>query len=317
MKIPVLLLVYNRPKETQNILRHLENLNVKNLFISLDGPKNNKKDKVLNSQIQKTIKLFKIKNKKIKINSFKKNYGCKIAVEKGINWFFTKVDRGIILEDDCLPTKSFFLFCKMMLKKYENTKVKVISGNNFLKKKIKINDHYYFSNFNHCWGWATWKVAWSSYDRSLKNWKTFKKTNKWKFFFDNEIDKKYWEKIFDLCQTNYFDSWAYPWLFSIWYNNGCTIIPKYNLVKNIGLKGTHNSFYTKFDFNVKNLEPNFKHPKKININKRADNFVMKNFFKPNNFLWPTRFFYLLKMFVLQPFIFTNIAMKKINKYVFN
>ena len=48
MKIPVLLLVYNRPKETQNILRHLENLNVKNLFISLDGPKNNKKDKVLN-----------------------------------------------------------------------------------------------------------------------------------------------------------------------------------------------------------------------------------------------------------------------------
>ena len=55
MKIPVLLLVYNRPKETQNILRHLENLNVKNLFITLDGPKNNKKDK---EELSKKIEIL-------------------------------------------------------------------------------------------------------------------------------------------------------------------------------------------------------------------------------------------------------------------
>ena len=96
-------------------------------------------------------------------------------------------------------------------------------------------------------------------------------------FFKNETDKRYWEKIFDLCLKNYFDSWAYPWLLSIWYENGCTIIPKYNLVKNIGAVGTHNSFYSKFKFPTRNLTKKLKHPTKIEINDLADNFVMENF----------------------------------------
>ena len=74
-----------------------------------------------------------------------------------------------------------------MLKKYEDTDVKVISGNNFLRNKIKIKDHYYFSRFNHCWGWATWKSAWALYDGNFKDWEKFKKTKKWKFFFQTRL----------------------------------------------------------------------------------------------------------------------------------
>ena len=311
MKLPVLLLAYNRPRETLKILNFLIELKIKNIFISLDGPKENLIDKKKCNELLKSINLLKKKN--IKVNLLKKNNGCKRAVEKGINWFFSYNKKGIILEDDCLPNKSFFLFCEKMLKKYENTDVKVISGNNFLKNKIKINDHYYFSKFNHCWGWATWKAAWSLYDANFKNWQKFKKTQKWKSFFSNKIDRKYWEKIFDLCEKNHFDSWAYPWLYSIWYNKGCTIIPKYNLVSNVGVAGTHNSFYKKLNFPTKQLSSNYKYPKKIKINDLADNFVMENFFIPKNFLWPTRLIYLLKRFVLNPILFFKITFKKIKK----
>ena len=45
MKLPVLLLAYNRPKETLKILRYLIKLKVENIYISLDGPKKNINDK--------------------------------------------------------------------------------------------------------------------------------------------------------------------------------------------------------------------------------------------------------------------------------
>ncbi len=311
MKLPVLLLLYNRSEEAKKILKYLFKLKIRNIYISIDGPKNNEHDKKSFNEILNFLNLPKYK--KIKLNFLKKNYGCKRAVEKGISWFFSKEKKGIILEDDCVPNKSFFIFCEKMLNKYEGTEIKVISGNNFLKKNIKIQDHYYFSKFNHCWGWATWRKEWKLYDGKLKNWKKFKNSKIWKNFFKNNTDKKYWEKIFDLSYKNYFDSWAYPWLFSIWYNKGCTIIPKYNLVKNIGFKGTHNSFYSKNDFSTYELTQKYRYPKKISINENADDFIMKNFFVPKNFLWPSRFLYLFKRFLLNPLLFIMTLTKKIKK----
>jgi|TARA_B110000503_G_C7120354_1_gene402214 hypothetical protein len=311
MKLPVLLLIYNRPKETQKILNYLVKIRIKKIFISIDGPKQTKKDKDSSKKVE--LILNKFRNKNIIINKLNKHYGCKKAVEKGISWFFNNVKKGIILEDDCIPSKSFFLFCEKMLNRYYNTQVKVISGNNFLKNEIKVNNHYYFSKFNHCWGWATWKEAWSIYDGDLKNWERFKSSKRWDNFFNNSTNKLYWEKIFDLSKKNYFDSWAYPWLYSIWYNRGFTIIPKYNLVKNVGLKGTHNTFYLKSDFKVKNLEKNYKHPAKMVFNEKADNYVMKNFFKPKNFLWPTRLLFLSKMLFLNPKIFIKVSIKKLKR----
>ena len=177
MKLPVLLLAYNRPKETKIIIDYLIKLKVNQIYISIDGPKKNSRDQILSQELNFIIKSYK----KIKINKLNKNFGCKIAVEKGIKWFFKNVESGIILEDDCIPSKSFFVFCDKLLIKYKNSNVKVISGNNFLNNNIKIKEHYYFSRFNHCWGWATWKRAWLLYDS--KNEKTGKNLKKLKMEF--------------------------------------------------------------------------------------------------------------------------------------
>ena len=312
MKIPVLLLVYNRPNETKKVLNKLRQFKINKLFISSDGSKDNYKDQKLYLQTQKIIKKFK--NKNVKIQILDNNYGCKIAVTKAINWFFSQVEEGIILEDDCIPNKSFFDFCKKMLKKYRYSNIKVISGNNFLNGKVKIEEDYYFSKYNHCWGWATWKHAWKLYDSEMIKWERFKETKKWKKLIGEKIERNYWEKIFDLCKKNKIDSWAYPWLYSIWLKEGFTIIPKYNLVKNIGLLGAHNAFNTKFNLKTKNISSKLNHPKKIAINDFADAYVLKNFFKPKNFLYPFRLLYIFKLFINNPIKFIKIIYKKlINK----
>ena len=63
MNLPVLLLAYNRPRQTLKILNFLVNQNIKNIFISLDGPKKNIIDKEKSKNLIKDIKL--IKKKKI------------------------------------------------------------------------------------------------------------------------------------------------------------------------------------------------------------------------------------------------------------
>ncbi len=309
MNISVLLLVYNRPKETSRILKLLSKYKFKKIYVSSDGPKKNDE---LNINFHKNVSILNsLDKKKYSINRLKKNYGCKIAVSKGINWFFKNETKGIILEDDCIPNSSFFKFCEIMLNKYKKSNVMVISGNNFLRNKIKIDQSYYFSKYNHCWGWATWKRSWIKYDGDMKKWKKFKSSKKWKTLLNNNTERRYWEKIFNLCKSNKIDSWAYPWLLSIWINNGCTIIPKYNLVKNIGEIGTNNSFYKKNDYKTKKLNFNLIHPNKIKINLKADSFVMENFFKPNNTLFPGRLLYIINLFLNNPVRFMKLSYKKI------
>ena len=37
-----------------------------------------------------------------------------------ISWFFEQEERGIILEDDCVPNLDFFTFCETYFQLFEN-----------------------------------------------------------------------------------------------------------------------------------------------------------------------------------------------------
>ena len=314
-KIPVLLLAYNRTKNIKKILKILKELKVVKLYVSLDGPKNTRLDIRQNDRIKLFFENKKWKHK-IKKNYLKKNHGCRDGVSNGINWFFKNEKMGIILEDDCLPNKSFFEFCKRNLIYFKNNKkIGCITGNNFQKNNSLSEYEYYFSKYPHCWGWATWKRSWKIYDRNIKFWKKFKLTNYWKNYFDNQNEHKYWNMIFDNCYNKKIDSWAFPWALCLWKKNLLTVTPTVNLVKNLGFgeKATHtisksdDMFYQYYE-----LSNNLKKPKITKADKKMDTYVFNNHFKGKNYLWPYRFFYLIKYFFEDPANFIKKLNKKIN-----
>ena len=164
-----------------------------------------------------------------------KNLGCKIAVSSAITWFFENVEQGIILEDDCLPNQSFFVFCEQMLELYkDDQRIMHISGDNFDFGQKRGNADYYFSKLNHIWGWATWKRAWKHYDLEMPTLEEFIENNYIKDIFnDKEIAKK-WINNFKKAKNGKVNTWDYQWTYTIWSKNGLAIIPSKNLVKNIG-----------------------------------------------------------------------------------
>jgi hypothetical protein len=176
LNTPVVLILYNRPKKTLNLINIVKKVKPKKIFLIIDGPKNTKKDKNCCKKVIEVLKKINWKCSKNFIIS-EKNLGLKKRVVTGLDLVFQKVSTAIILEDDCMPNVSFFYFCQFLLKKFYNKKkISGISGNKFNKEKI--NESIYFSKFFSIWGWATWARYWKKFDISIKFWPKYKNSKK-------------------------------------------------------------------------------------------------------------------------------------------
>ena len=239
---PVLFLIFNRPDTTQKVFDAIKKAKTKQLFVAADGPRENKEgEKEKCEQARKIIEQVDW-DCKVKTLFRDKNLGCKVAVSSAIDWFFKNVKEGIILEDDCLPSQSFFWFCRELLEHYrDDTRIMIISGDNFQFDRKRGDGSYYFSKYPHRWGWATWRRVWKHYDVNMKNFEEFKKEAQINNVFNIKQQQKYWTKIFQIVYEGKIDTWDYQWAYSCFINNGLCIMPNVNLVSNIGfgLDSTH------------------------------------------------------------------------------
>lgn len=286
---PVLFLFFNRPIETKKVFRTLAKSKPKKLYLASDGAReiNNELD------IVTELREFIIQNInwECEVNTLfrDKNLGCKDAVSEAISWFFKTEKKGIILEDDCLPTESFFFFCEELLRKYEHDmRIWHISGVNFQDNKTKIDESYYFSRLPNVWGWATWSNRWASYNKELKNLNDESLNNILKDVVQNKSQLNYYKNILNKVSNNEIDTWDYSWNYSIWSNFGLSISPNKNLISNIGFgpQATHTKD-TGLLSNLPTEEISFPllHPKDIKPNKEADGVLLsKTVITPKDFI---------------------------------
>jgi len=173
------------------------------------------------------------------------NLGCRIGIPGGLDTVFAQVDSAIILEDDCVPAASFFPYCEEMLKRYAtDSRIWTICGSNFFPASAYFSNHsYLFSGYPETWGWATWKRAWSRYDKDISLWPKAKLEGILGVFFPTSEEREYWESIFQKVfdHTTFSDPWDYQWLFLSWCNNALSVVPMENLISNIGFnsEATH------------------------------------------------------------------------------
>ena len=242
-KTPVLIIIFNRPIFVKNLINILRQVKPSKIYVVADGPRNfilEDKDNCIKAreEINKIDWVCDIKRK-----YSDKNLGCGINPSEGISWALKDSEEVIILEDDCMPNIEFFRFCDNLLEKYKlNDQVMMVSGNNHTFNKYDFSHSYDFSHHTQTSGWATWRRAWSKYDISMSSWPEFRSFDWLESFTGSKKAAKFWLKIFDMCYNNELNSaWDYQWTYCCWVNNGINIIPKVNLVSNIGFssQATH------------------------------------------------------------------------------
>ena len=299
VKNPVLIRFFNRPNKIKKVMAILKKVKPKQLYLLADGPRpsKGKREKKL---VEITRQIATEINWKcnVKKKFFKENLGGPKAGYEGICWFFNSVKQGIILEDDCIPNIDFFKFCDELLEYYkDDNRVGHITGNNFQNGNIRGDSSYYFSKYTHTWGWASWQRSVFNWNLVEKNWPKIKKKKLINNFYNDNNEKKYWEKIFDELNSCKNVHWDYSWMLKQWMNKSLTVTPNVNLVKNIGFgKDATHQVDKNSNLNSVTLQKLDKiiHPKEIKINIIADIYAFNFVFKEKIIGFPGNLIHLFK-----------------------
>ena len=225
---PVAFIIFNRPDTTERVFAEIAKAKPTKLLVVADGARANKVGEAKKVAATRAIIQRVDWDCEVLTNFSEVNLGCKLRVSSGIDWVFEQVSEAIILEDDCLPSQSFFIYCNQMLDMYRNDKrIFSVSGSNFCNEQGLYG--HYFSRYSLTWGWATWADRWRLYQLEpndqfqviLRTW--------WK----NPLVFVYWilmfKKVVDKINT-----WDYQWILTVWRNEAVSCRPSQNLVKNIG-----------------------------------------------------------------------------------
>ena len=238
---PVLFVVFNRLETVKQTLAAIRKAAPGRLFIAADGPRDSHPGEEKMCQAVRSYILDNIDWKcEVKTRFQEKNLGCKKAVSSAVDWFFSEVEEGIILEDDCLPCQDFFRYAAAALDFYrDNQKVMHINGNILKNYTPDENNCAYFYRYAHVWGWASWRRAWKLYDVELKD---LTPQKMYEIFPDDRRQAARWNEILSnvIAAKQGFNTWDFQWTYTVMVNNAWCISPIRNLISNIGAEqSTH------------------------------------------------------------------------------
>lgn len=234
-KSPVLFLIFNRPDTTALVFEEIKAAKPKKLYIAADGPRSGSEED--STLCVETINIVKNIDWTCDVKTLYRteNLGCKNAISSAVTWFFEMEEEGIILEDDCLPAKSFFRYCDTLLEKYRHdTRIRHIAGCNLQMGKKWGEASVYFANQTHVWGWASWRRVWKDYDKDLKNYNEDEVAEKISNIFSDKFVIETWAYLFKEVKAGRIDTWDYQLAFLNFFNNSLSVNPNVNLIKNIG-----------------------------------------------------------------------------------
>ncbi len=233
--LPVIFIIFNRPDTTRRVFEAIRTARPSKLLVIADGPRANRPGEAEKCAATRAIIDGVDWDCEVQRNFSEANLGCRLRISSGISWAFELVDKAIILEDDCLPSTSFFHYCADVLDRYEcDERVMMVNGSNRLFGHAETADSYYFSRYPHIWGWATWRRAWAKYDLDMTHWPEIRDRKLFDQYFPKMIERYFWESTFQHVYDGKINTWAYQWFYSIWANSGLCAAPARNLVRNIG-----------------------------------------------------------------------------------
>lgn len=234
--VAVLLLFFTRSDTFQKVFDEVRKARPSRLFLYQDGPRSERdmagveacRQIVSDENIDWECEVHRMYQEK--------NYGCDPSEYISQKWAFSLAEKVIVLEDDDVPSQSFFPFCKEMLDRYEDDKrISMIAGFNTDEITPDVPYDYFFTTFPSIWGWASWRRVIDRWEgdyaflndeysvkllKSLNNQRNYRHSMVKMFYDHRATGKEYYESIL----------WA-----DLILNSGLCIMPTKNLVNNVGL----------------------------------------------------------------------------------
>ena len=165
--VPVLLIFFSRSEQFQSVFDEVKKARPSKLYLYQDGAREgNESDRIGVEKCRATAADENI-DWDCEVHRFyqEKNVGCDPSEFIAQKWMFETEEMGIVLEDDDVPSQSFFPFCKELLERYKDDKrVNMICGMNNNDISKHVNASFLFTKKGSIWGWASWKRVLDTWD---------------------------------------------------------------------------------------------------------------------------------------------------------
>lgn len=236
--IAVLVLFFNRPEQLQGVFDEIRKARPSRLFLYQDGPRGERDTAsilacraiVADDQIDWECEVHRLYQEK--------NYGCDPSEYISQKWAFSNADKCIVLEDDDIPSQSFFPFCKELLDRYENDqRISMIAGMNYDEITQDMPYDYFFATTFAISGWASWRRVIDQWDEHYT-------------FLDDSFnlhqleayikERKFQKDFIDFCRYHRSTGKAYYetiYHAAVFFSSGLSIVPRVNMINNAGATG--------------------------------------------------------------------------------
>lgn len=241
--VAVLMLFFNRPDRFEKVFDEVRKARPSRLFLYQDGPRGERDM----PGIEACRKIASDEHIdwacEVHRQYLERNQGCDPSGHLSQKWAFSQVDKCIVLEDDCVPSQSFFPFCKEMLDRYEHDeRISMIAGFNEDEVTDYCPNSYFFTSVFSIWGWASWRRVFEKRDeqyrflsdpytmRELKDMIRSRRLRAdiLRMMHDHQASgKQYFESLF----------WS-----AMLLSSGLAIMPSKNLINNQGLSDDSTHF---------------------------------------------------------------------------
>jgi hypothetical protein len=232
-EIAVLIIGYRRKENIKQILEICSDNRVSEIFVALDGAKNNSKPGLIdNLEIRRIVDSFE-KNYfgEIKRIYHDSNFGCAASVLSACDWAFGIVENLIILEDDCIPTNDFFKFAKLsLIEMQSNSNIWLSCGTQFAPKSLS-SFSWVLSRYALTWGWCTNRKNWAEISLAIKQ------NMKLKVDYNKSIsiqESIYWNAGSRRAHQGWTDVWDTILVKQMIRNSKLAVLPSTPLVTNKG-----------------------------------------------------------------------------------
>jgi hypothetical protein len=226
--LPALIIAFRRLDGVQRLMESLQQAGVVRIFLTIDGPRTSEDIEIQNSIENWAADFADVFNLEFSCLRRKANLGVGQGILASLDWFFSQVDFGLVLEDDLEISPDLVYFIRQCRDEFAlNENLWMISGDQFFPKDFK-NSRLAICNYPLVWGWATWAVKWYEMRASIEQ----RQSYKYRYLF-SPVNSFWWTGT-KRVELGLVDTWDIPLAFEMRRKGKFTVSPPVNLVRNLG-----------------------------------------------------------------------------------
>lgn len=236
----VLVCGYRRADLLGPLLLRLDDMPIRRIHVSLDGPNCRSRKDVQDCQ---DLARWFARNSHLRVTTttHRQNHGAAEHLLRAVDEVLTTDPFVSVIEDDCLPSDAFFKFALRALRSQSDLgRSWLVGGTQFAPPQLFDGD-FTRSRYPLIWGWATrsdwWVDARAEIDRIIRS-------DEAPSLQSQDIgvaDRHFWRSGCRRALNGHLDSWAIILAFAMQAADARAILPRATLVTNVGddPRGTH------------------------------------------------------------------------------